>query len=311
MTARLREPEQQWLEGVYYYPVVTEPGNNPGLILSCGIHGNETTPIICLNQLRQKIQKQQLRVQRPVLLVFANLDAIDQGRRFIQHNMNRLFNLDVAPGSTLLTSAEYQRARQLEGCCERFSCLIQGTKPLIHLDLHSTIKPSLHPVFVLQPGQTGQYQSPLWQQLISHAKVSGWVVQTKPAHTFSQFSLNTLNAESVTLEMGHLGSEQQHNLLPVLESFISAGSSSNNVTAVGDTCRKLASYRVYGQIIKHSDSFEFLIDETLANFSLVKKGHPIYKDQGNIVSAEQALACLFLNSKVAIGQRAGLLLKAI
>ena len=70
-------------------------------------------------------------------------------------------------------------------------------------------------------------------------------------------------------------------------------------------------FRVAEEIIRRSDQFRFCIDDQEPNFSAHKKGSEIYRDQGESFKLDEDRYSLFLNSHVAAGQRAGLLLEHI
>ena len=294
--------EYQWHPGVYYYP-----GEEalPGVILSCGIHGNETGPIHTIEHLQLHLRQSQRPPHCPLLIIYGNTEAIASNKRFIRHNMNRLFNLphDEAWAS----EPEYLRAKQLENSCRQFASYCLGG--CLHLDLHSTIKPSRHGCFALQPVSC-EHHSALWNPFIIDAHIQAWIKQTSVSNTFSQFSCEVLSIPSITLESGQVGGGNNPVLYQALLKLIFADET-NNTSAAELTPNTLTPniphYRAAHDITRTED-FYFLIDEQLPNFSEISPGTPIFESQGQPHCFNQTLYPLFLNSNVPVGHRAGLLL---
>lgn len=62
------------------------------LVLSAGIHGNETAPIELFDRLLQAIAMDACVPQVRLLAILGNLPAIRAGVRYCKHDINRLFN---------------------------------------------------------------------------------------------------------------------------------------------------------------------------------------------------------------------------
>ncbi len=65
------------------------------MVLSVGIHGNETAPIELLGASLARLEAGLLRLGSPVLVILGNLEAIRAGTRFVNTNLNRLFRRDL------------------------------------------------------------------------------------------------------------------------------------------------------------------------------------------------------------------------
>ena len=61
------------------------------IIISAGVHGDETGPIELLQQLAEKILLGDLMPEHRLLLIIGHPEAINAHTRFIDENMNRLF----------------------------------------------------------------------------------------------------------------------------------------------------------------------------------------------------------------------------
>lgn len=302
MTSMRIEP---WLEQVFYLSG-TKP-NSAGIILSCGIHGDETGPIDLIHTLLDDIRNGLYKPAAPTLVIFANPAAIEHQRRYMEFNLNRLF------GPTDYNGPEAIRAQNLMQACRKFHNLTGAISS--HLDLHSTIKPSRFPRFALQP--VGQSTLPLtWEKQLTNGGFTALVQQTSAAHTFSQFTSDAFDCISFTLECGTHDDTQKpdNNTLIDLQSWIKA-ILCNEVNDQGNDsdCKTptLQHFEVTDDITRSSAQFRFLIDTTAPNFTLIPADTPIYEEGGDVVRLKSDRFTLFLNSQVEPGQRAGLLLKSI
>ncbi len=295
---------EEWFEQVFFIPGKTKP-NSDGIILSCGIHGNETAPIEACNALLAAIRTNKVYPGRPLLLIFGNPRAMAIQRRYVDFNLNRLF------GSTAPGGIEARRARELEQACQRFHRYCRQIS--WHLDLHSTIKPSCIERFALTPVMSeGAYRCH-WQTSLYQAGFRGVVYQTQRANTFCQYTHDHFQADSFTLECGNLQSAESHSpsLLNWLVDMVSdplSPSQPESTDTVEDTMQE---FQVAEEIIRTSDRFRFLIDEQEPNFSRHGAGTQIYSDQDGSFSISEDRYSLFLNGRVEAGQRAGLLLKRL
>jgi len=311
---------EEWCPQVFYWPGHCEP-QAPGIILSAGVHGDETGPIELLTALQQDLLQGRLQLRRPLLLIFGNLTAMAVRQRFVQENMNRLFQSPppVGNASGNAPGAEAQRAQSLMEQCQRFAG--QCGSLACHLDLHSTIKPSLIERFALMPvpRQSFRYQ---WAGPLARAGFGARVEQTRPAHTFSQFSHTQLGADSFTLECGSHGisdtASQTDEAASPLQAWLWAllAFEGDFATALQTVQAQVAAaelqrFRVAEEIIRQDASFRFLIDEQEANFSAHPAGTPLFEQQQQIWTTPGTRYSLFLNAGVAPGQRAGLLLKRV
>ncbi|MBA56913.1 MAG: hypothetical protein CMK89_20885 [Pseudomonadales bacterium] len=291
---------EEWLEQVWFIPAETKP-NSVGIIISCGIHGNETGPIVACNALLDLVRSKQLIPAVSLLLIFGNPQAINAKQRYLDFNLNRLFGNSTAGGT------EAQRARQLEQACHRLQQ--QCGRIRWHLDLHSTIKPSRIERFALTPVTRGEYQLQ-WRPLLYAGGFRGLVRQTRRANTFSQYTHDHFGTDSFTLECGSLLQPTNQGDNALLEWLVAMVTEPSALASEHQDA-PLQEFRVAEDIIRHSDQFQFMIDEQEPNFSPHPKGSLIYSDRdGPFYTSEQRYS-LFLNSRVEVGQRAGLLLERI
>ncbi|MDQ7049925.1 MAG: succinylglutamate desuccinylase [Enterobacterales bacterium] len=198
------------------------------LLISSGIHGNETAPIEMVDQLCQAIIKGELEVKVNLMLIIGNPAAIDFGQRFVEQNLNRLFCGLYKKQSSF--DYEVKRAEMIEKSVYQFFAAAKSIdKPkLYHLDMHTAIRTSKYQRFALCPYLDGR---PLNQDFISIFGGSGLqtlLLGNQPAGTFSYFTSHIFKANSATLELGKVrpfGENDSVKFLPVktnLEKMISA-----------------------------------------------------------------------------------------
>lgn len=291
---------EEWFEQVLFIPGNTKP-NSVGIIISCGIHGNEMGPIHTCNALLDLFKNNKIDPAYSLLLVFGNPQAIKANERYLDFNLNRLF------GNSIEGGFEAQRARQLEQACLQFKQ--RCTQILWHLDLHSTIKPSCIERFALTPVTRGVYRLP-WHSLLPAGGFGALVRQTRRANTFSQYTHDQFSSDSFTLECGSLRTDANQADPELLQWLVKMVADSAEPTTE-DNIAPLQEFQVAEEIIRHSDAFQFVIDEQEPNFSAHEKGCLIFTDSEGPFYSQGERYSLFLNSKVEVGQRAGLLLERI
>ncbi|MGB3620596.1 MAG: succinylglutamate desuccinylase [Ketobacter sp.] len=299
-------------EQIFYYQ-----GNQDdaaGIIISCGIHGDELVPVFALQQMRSYLSTCARELPFSLLLIFGNPTAIERRQRFVTTNLNRLFGLKHKPDCD-----EGTRAGILEQACIDFSN--SCSKVLYHLDLHSTIKASLHPRFALRPAnittdainthalsdQRSQQKPASFFNLLG---VSALVEQSQHSNTFSRFTATTLQCESFTVECGSHSNPDAGDIERLTQCLIPFVFDSQNKDTPTQPAA-IAHFKVSHAIIRETDQFRFLIEENEPNFSIHPAGTAIYADTKGPYYCDTESATLFLNSAVPCGQRAGLLLTKI
>ena len=115
--------------GIISFSVQPTSKPNKRIVLSCGVHGNETAPIEICDDLVKGILTGNITLAHDVLFLFGNLPAMDIAERFVEENMNRLFSGAHSKGEGLV-NAERVRAKQLEDAvasfCKRVLCSRRG-----------------------------------------------------------------------------------------------------------------------------------------------------------------------------------------
>lgn len=278
------------------------------MLLSAGIHGNETAPIELLANIINDLFAQRFTLAVRVLFVFGNPEAIRHGVRYLENDMNRMF---CGAYQQLARDDETHRAAQLEQCTSEFFQQSQSEAQRYHYDLHTAIRASLLPVFALFPYQTQPYDDFLIQSL-NAADLDALVYHNAVGKTFTHFTAERFQAASSTLELGKAKPFGQNDL----SEFASTDQMLRAVLAEQilpvRAKHAIRQFKVIDSILKQSDDFQLQLNADAPNFSTFQKGEVIATQQvSNYVAKDQQVWILFPNPNVKTGLRAGLILKEI
>lgn len=283
-----------------------ESGPREALILSAGIHGNETAPIEILDRLLTELLEERWRLACPALLILGNPPAMRAGTRFVDTNLNRLFNgAHQKPEHRGLPEAG--RAALLEHHCRAFIRLQMS--PTNHYDLHTAIRPSKREKFAVYPYLPDRKVPPEQLAFLTEAGIGTLLLQHSRANTFSAFTAE-LGAESFTLELGKV--------MPFGENDL------RRFQAITDALRRRLSgamlpvrgsksvevFRVVHEIINSGEDFRLLVPDDAANFTGYPSGTLIWENaQAGYRVGNRPEFIVFPNRDVPVGQRAGLMIR--
>lgn len=275
------------------------------VVLSAGVHGNETAPIELLSHMCADLFSGRLPLAVRLLIIFGNPDAMRQGKRYLNDDMNRMF---CGGYKALTVTEESKRAELLEQVVKAFFQESLTTAHRYHYDLHTAIRASLLPTFALFPYQTHAYDADLIASLEA-ADLDALVYHNAVGKTFTHFTSETFQAASATLELGKA--------LPFGENDLS------QFAAIDDVIRQVVSgqalparskdnirvFNVSDSLIKKDEHFQLNLSAEAPNFSTFKKGEIIIEQpSGDYVVQQDQVWILFPNPNVKIGLRAGLVL---
>ncbi|MDB6047437.1 MAG: astE [Pseudomonas sp.] len=297
----------RWLsEGALEVRPAQGQDSGTDLLLSAGIHGNETAPIELLDLLLRDIARGDLVPRVRILFLFGNPEAMRRGERYVEQDVNRLFN-----GRHEQTSGfEALRACELERLADSFFSLPDRYR--VHYDLHTAIRGSKIEQFALYPWKEGRQHSRRELARLQAAGMKAVLLQNKPSIVFSSYTYDKLGAESFTLELGKarpFGQNQQVNLtmLEICLTELIEGSEPEigNLSLEG-----LQLFSVAREIIKHSDAFQLNLPDDVENFSELEQGFVLANDLADSrwVVEEQGARIIFPNPNVKNGLRAGILI---
>jgi succinylglutamate desuccinylase len=272
------------------------------LLISVGVHGNETAPVEMMAQVLDTLLQAPYMLVPDLLLVVGNPPAIAAASRFIDADLNRMF---TAERGALGAAAEAARADAIMQASAAFFAEATGAR--WHLDLHSAIRPSRYARFAVIPADAGSAtQAPLTQWLGS-AGIEAVMFNSQRASTYSAFTARSFGALSCTVELGQVGvlghnppdqlMQAREALLRLLQGQPPAASGTQPVR-----------FRVAQEIIKRSDAFRMTLDGTTHNFTDLPP-HAVIATDGDVMHRVGAATeyIVFPNPKVLIGQRAGLM----
>ena len=290
-------------------PANRENPNAEAIIVSAGVHGNETAPIEVLNGLVSELIAGEWQLACPVLLILGNPPAMVAGKRFMEVNLNRLF--DGAHGrSEYQGLAEAARAQELEEACRQFA--MANPQALYHYDLHTAIRPSHRERFALYPYVEGRTVPSEQCEFLLEAEVETLLLQHKAGTTFSSFSSSLLKAESFTVELGKVRPFGQNDL--------------GRFSGIRDALRRrfrglpspapqppfdhLTVFEVVHEILNTGKNFRFHIPDDVANFTDYPPGRVIWEDdETSYRVGHSPEAIVFPNPEVPVGHRVGLLIR--
>ncbi|MBT2296357.1 succinylglutamate desuccinylase [Pseudomonas fluorescens] len=296
----------RWLsEGALEVKPPQARDNGQDLLLSAGIHGNETAPIELLDRLLHDIARGDLKPRARILFLFGNPEAIRRGERFVEQDVNRLFN----GRHELSGGAEALRACELERLAASFFSVPDRSR--LHYDLHTAIRGSKIEQFALYPWKEGRQHSRRELARLRAAGMEAVLLQNKPSIVFSAYTYDQLGAESFTLELGKARPFGENDGVNVslletrLQQIIEGREPESDESLDG-----LQLFSVAREIIKHSDSFRLNLPADIENFSELGKGYVLAEDiaQTRWVIEEEGARIIFPNPKVKNGLRAGILI---
>ena len=292
-----------WDTGVIVFEPVQAQGKD--VILSCGVHGNETAPIELSNTLIKQLLQQKIIAKQRTLFLIGNPLAINNGTRIIDENMNRLFSGEHSnpPG---LVNPERVRAKKLEAYVDRFFKGAAAGRQRIHYDLHTAMRASKHEKFAIYPYRPGRAYSAEQIMFLAASGVDTVLFHHEPTTTFSYFSSEQYGADAFTIELGKvypMGQNDMTRFIAAQEMFMRL-ITDKPLALEPFSADKVNLYQVCRVINKHFDDFEFTFATDVENFRSFPKGFVLAREGGQEIKVEQECeSIVFPNAKVPIGNR--------
>ncbi|MBU3057987.1 succinylglutamate desuccinylase [Pseudomonas indica] len=275
------------------------------LLLSAGIHGNETAPIELLDRLVQGVARGELRPRARVLFLLGNPDAMRRGERYVEHDINRLFcgRHEESSGFEALRAAELERLAT--------SFFSKPGRTRLHYDLHTAIRGSKIEQFALYPYREGRAHSQRELARLKAAGIEAVLLQNKTGITFSSFTYAHLEAEAFTLELGKARPFGQNGIVKLdrLETLLEQLIEGREAESEEGGLDGMQLFTVAREIIKHSEGFRLHLPDDIENFSELPVGYLLAEDIADTrwVIEEEGARIIFPNPKVKNGLRAGIL----
>ncbi|AWL12124.1 Succinylglutamate desuccinylase [Saliniradius amylolyticus] len=292
--------------GIIQFSAAKHQGKD--IVLSCGVHGNETAPIEICDDLVRALLTGELETCQRVLVLFGNLPAMDIGERFVEENMNRLFSgaHSDTPG---LVNDERRRAKQLEQSIADFYAQgnEQGQNYRCHYDLHTAIRASKNEKFAVYPYRHGKPWKTEQLQFLLACGVNTILLSNGPTTTFSYYSSNEFDADAFTVELGKVRPFGQNDMtrFEKARQTLTALVSQAELSFPAYNPDDFHIYEVNQVINRTKEDFRLNFADDTPNFTDYPKGTVLAEEPGATYVAEQdGEAIVFPNAKVALGQRA-------
>ncbi len=279
------------------------------LVISCGVHGNETAPIEIVSKLIDDLLEEDAKCMQRVLFILGNPWAMKANERFIDVNMNRLFCGDWQHQDTELK--EVKRAAKLEAYVANFFAEEPVTvKQRFHYDCHTAIRDSQRERFAVYPFVENRELPDTQRSFLAQAGVNTVLLQQEPANTFSSFTSIKQKAQSFTLELGKVRAFGENEL----SRFTGIDNALRNLVAGNPLSEQDAAtvdcFEVCHSVIKTNESWQFFIADDAPNFTQYPPGFVVWQDDLiNYTVSDEPEYIVFPNPNVPVGQRAGLMLK--
>lgn len=271
------------------------------IIVSCGIHGDETAPMEIVDKVVTDIINGFQEVKHRLLFINAHPEATNAHTRFIEMNLNRLFDdKDYEP------SKELNIAKNLKTLVSEF---YQDTDQSSrwHLDLHCAIRLSKHYSFAVSPKVRHPVRSQALMDFVSSSQLDAVMFSNAPSSTFSWFSAENFGAQALTVELGRVARIGENDLSKLV-GFDLALRHLLDDSEPEHLPKEPVMYRVSRTIVRLNEDFDFMFSDDVANFTSFKHGEVFGHDGDKpLMAKNEGEAIVFPNRNVAVGQRAALM----
>jgi len=278
-------------------------GERPAVLVSVGVHGDETGPIELTAYLLDALSREPQALAVDLMVCVGNIGAIRAGKRFIDADLNRMFRRERG---ALAGTAEAARADAMIAATVAF---FDGAGPRRwHLDLHTAIRPSVYPTFAIVPDLIEAAARRALVDWLGEAGIGAIIMNPESVGTYSYYSAEHHGAAGTTVELGRIGTLGQNDL----SQFAAASHALDRLLRgmpAPATAPQPHVYKVARNIIKLSDAFTMAFGKDTQNFTPLKKGDEIARDGDTVytVQHDEELV-VFPNPDVRIGLRAGLMI---
>ncbi|MES2742699.1 MAG: succinylglutamate desuccinylase [Pseudomonadota bacterium] len=295
--------------GVLQIKAARSDAARTSVLLSVGVHGDETGPIEVLAQLLETLSHQALQLAVDLMVCVGNPEAIRAGRRFIDADLNRMFR---PRRGSLAGTAEAARADVLIAATDAF---FRDAGPRRwHLDLHTAIRPSRYPTFAVVPDLIAQPAKRDLVAWLGRAAIGAIIMNPASAGTFSYYTAEHRGAASSTVELGRVGTLGQNDLslfaqvTLALDGLLRGRGLDHATDGAAAPAATPHVFAVAQEIIKLSDDFRMTFDRHTHNFTALPAGAVIASDGATTYTVQHAEELVvFPNPDVRVGLRAGLM----
>ena len=292
--------------GVLTVKAATPDARRPSVLVSVGVHGDETGPIEMVAWLVESLSRTAQALAVDLMLCVGNIDAIRLGKRFVDADLNRMFRLERG---SLAGTFEAGRADVL---IEATRAFFEGSGPQRwHFDLHTAIRPSHYPMFAIVPELIEDTARNSLVDWLGEAGIQAVIMNPASAGTYSYFTCEHLGAAGSTVELGRVGTLGQNDL----SQFADASSALERLLRGEPVGGAKAAPHVFAtaqSITKLSDAFSMRVGRETWNFTPMKRGEVIASDGDTVYSVKHdEELVVFPNPDVRVGLRAGIMVVRI
>ncbi|MGR5323963.1 succinylglutamate desuccinylase [Vibrio sp. PID23_8] len=271
------------------------------IIISCGVHGDETAPMELVDTMIKDIESGFQKVEARCLFIIAHPDATLAHTRFLEENLNRLFDEKEHNPSKELTIADTLKLLVRDFYQDT------ATETRWHLDLHCAIRDSKHYTFAVSPKTRHPVRSKVLIDFLDSAHIEAVLLSNSPTSTFSWFSAENYGAQALTMELGRVARIGENDL----DRLTAFDLSLRNLLAEAQAehlSKPCIKYRVSRSIVRLHEDFDFMFDDNVENFTSFVHGEVFGHDGDKpLMAKNDNEAIVFPNRRVAIGQRAALM----
>jgi len=276
------------------------------IIISCGIHGNETAPIEIVNQLVNKILTGSIKPENRLLFIFGNPQAAVEQQRFCQTNLNRLFcGRHADPEFT--QTIEGRRAALLESEVGLF--LANSENQTLHYDLHTAIRDSLHEKFAVYPFLHDRQWSTHQLAFLEACGIEAVLLSHQPSSTFSYFTSTQFDSHSFTVELGKVHAFGENDLASFRDIGQQLTALIEGRQSFSDEPDQIVAYSVVAEVIKQSEAMSFGFADQVKNFTAFERGTVLVEDNENYIVRHDSESIVFPHANVQPGERAVLIVR--
>ena len=292
--------------GVLTVKAAAPDAGRPSVLVSVGVHGDETGPIEMVAWLVEALSRTPEALAVDLMLCVGNIDAIRLGKRFVDADLNRMFR---AERGSLAGTFEAGRADVLMDVTRAF---FEGSGPQRwHLDLHTAIRPSHYPMFAIVPELIADRARESLIAWMGEAGIQAIIMNPASAGTYSYFTSEHLGAAGTTVELGRVGTLGQNDL----SQFADAAKALERLLRGQPAGEAKAAPHVFAtarSIMKLSDAFSMRVGRETWNFTPMKRGEVIALDGDTVYTVEHdEELVVFPNPDVRVGLRAGIMVVRI
>jgi succinylglutamate desuccinylase len=272
------------------------------LLVSAGVHGDETAPIEMMAQLLAELARTPSALAVDLMVAIGNPAAIAQGKRYIDGDLNRMFTVERG---ALQSTAEAERADIIMRATANFFGGQDADK--WHFDLHTAIRSSHYPTFAVVPDVIAPTRKQSLLGWLGRAGIGAAILNTRPAGTFSAYTAHMFGAASATVELGQVGKLGSNDL----SRFVDARSALDGFLRTGraPVAEVLPHvFKVAQELVKHTEGFRMAFGEDTQNFTAMEPGTTLAED-GDVVYrvGNETEYVVFPTPGVRPGLRAGLM----